>query len=413
MRPIAFVSCRYRVGVSKWVPYFIICVVMNINFESATGTWQLQRWPLNQHNSSLQAWDAADELLISHASQAIASFITTHQRQPKVLIINDSYGALSCALADCQQTQINDSLLAAQGTLYNREQNNLPSQQLKQLTSLEAYPSADIVLLKLPNNHSYLQYILQQLATVATPETLIFASAKAKDITRNVMAMFEQTLGPSSASLTVKKCRFIQSQFNPDLTPTKRVEFPLIWPLEHTNFKVINHANVFSREKLDLGARVFLKHLPQIAEQKTVIDLGCGNGVIGLKLLQLNSNIKLILTDESYMAIESARQTISHNLPEQLGQCDFVIDDCLQQQADKSADYILCNPPFHQQQEVTRHIANKMFLDAKRVLKQGGYFRIVANRHLNYSEVLQRLFGNCRLLATGPKFVILEAIKRS
>ena len=386
---------------------------MNINFESETGTWQLQRWPLNQHNSSLQAWDAADELLITHAVAAIASFTTTHQRQPNVLIINDSYGALSCALAGCQQTQINDSLLAAQGTLYNRQQNHLSTEQLTQLTSLDNYPSADIVLLKLPNNHSYLQFILQQLAIVATPETIIYASAKAKDITRNVMAIFEQLLGPSSASLTVKKCRLIQSQVNPATAQNKAVEFPIVWPLEGTSFKVVNHANVFSREKLDLGARVFLKHLPQLQDNQTVIDLGCGNGVLGLKLLQQNSTIKMIMTDESYMAIDSARQTIANNLPEQLAQCEFVIDDCLQQQADKSVDYILCNPPFHQQQEVTRHIANQMFTDAKRVLKQGGYFRIVANRHLNYTEVLQRLFGNCRLLATGPKFVILEAIKRS
>jgi 23S rRNA (guanine1835-N2)-methyltransferase len=386
---------------------------MNINFESETGTWQLQRWPLNQHNTSLQAWDAADELLIKHANEAITSFTTAQQRQPSVLIINDSYGALSCALPNCQQTQVNDSLLAAQGTLYNRQQNKLPKSQLTQLTSLEEYPLADIVLIKLPNNHSYLQFILQQLTKVATPDTLIYASAKAKDITRNVMAMFEQIIGPSSASLTVKKCRLIQSQFSAAKEPSKTVEFPIIWPLDSTGFKVVNHANVFSREKLDLGARVFLQHLPQLQNDQTVIDLGCGNGVIGLKLLQQNSTIKLILTDESYMAIDSARRTISNNLPEQLQQCEFVIDDCLQQQADKSADYILCNPPFHQQQEVTRHIANQMFLDAKRVLKQGGYFRIVANRHLNYAEVLQRLFGNCRQLATGPKFVILEAIKRS
>ena len=93
-----------------------------------------------------------------------------------------------------------------------------------------------------------------------------------------------------------------------------------------------------------------------------------------------------------------------------------VIDNCIDEHTmghGKSVDIVLCNPPFHQQHAVTGHIASQMFTDAKRVLKQGGRLRIVANRHLGYADVLKRLFGNCQQLAADPKFVILEAIKRS
>ena len=113
------------------------------------------------------------------------------------------------------------------------------------------------------------------------------------------------------------------------------------------------------------------------------------------------------------MAVDSARQTISQNLPQDVARCHFIVDDCLSSQPDKCADIVLCNPPFHQQHTVTSHIASQMFNDAKRVLKQGGRLRIVANRHLGYQQHLQRLFGNCRQLAADPKFVILEMIKRS
>ncbi|MDP5144403.1 methyltransferase [Rheinheimera baltica] len=387
---------------------------MNNTFTYAGGSLQLCRWPLNQPNSSLQAWDAADELLIQHTLEAAAQFTTSHNRQPKILIINDSFGALSCALANLEQVQVNDSLLAEQGTRYNREQNKLPLGQLHQQSSLQAYPNhPDIVLLKLPNNHSYLQFILQQLATVAHSDGIILASAKAKDITRNVLAMFDNTLGPTTASLTVKKCRLIQCQFNAKLKPSAAVNFPLRWPLDDSSNIVVNHANVFSREKLDQGARFFLQHLPLITAGQTVIDLGCGNGVLGLKLLQQCDDIALICCDESYMAVESAKMTIAENLPDKLSQCDFITDDCLSKQGDKTADYILCNPPFHQQHAVTSHIASQMFNDAKRVLKQGGHLRIVANRHLGYADILKRLFGNCRQLAADAKFVILDATKRS
>ncbi|PKM19135.1 MAG: methylase [Gammaproteobacteria bacterium HGW-Gammaproteobacteria-15] len=387
---------------------------MNTTFVHSQGSLQLHRWPLNQPNNSLQAWDAADELLILHAQEAIAQFTAQHQRQPTLLLINDSFGALSCALSDCTQFQINDSVLAAKGTLYNRQQNNIADSGLQQLSSLAPYPAQpDIVLLKLPNNHSYLQYVLQQLARVVTPQSIILASAKAKDINRNVLAMFDNTLGPATASLTVKKCRLIQCSFSAPLPGAAAVEFPLAWPLEQTEFTVINHANVFSREKLDQGARFFLQHLPEIKSAQRVIDLGCGNGVLGLALLSQHNDFQLLCCDESYMAADSARQTIATNLPDKLAQCEFIVDDCLSQQADKSADVVLCNPPFHQQHAVTGHIANQMFTDTKRVLKQGGRLRIVANRHLGYADVLKRLFGNCQQLAADPKFVILEAIKRS
>lgn len=387
---------------------------MNTTFNYAGGSLQLYRWPLHQPNASLQAWDAADELLLQHAQDAIARFAAQHNRQPELLIINDSFGALSCALAGYAQVQVNDSVLAERGTRYNREQNALGLTNLQQQTSLQPYPAAaDIVLLKLPNNHSYLQYILQHLATVVTPDSVILASAKAKDISRNVLTMFDRSLGPATASLAVKKCRLIHCQFDPQLRHADAVNFPLRWPQENSRYTLVNHANVFSREKLDQGARFFLQHLPLLNSGDLAIDLGCGNGVLGLSLLSQGKDIQLVCCDESYMAVASAQMTVGENLPAHLTQCQFRVDDCLSLQGDKTADYVLCNPPFHQQQAVTSHIANQMFKDAKRVLKQGGHLRIVANRHLGYAEVLQRLFGNCRQLAADPKFVILEALKRS
>ncbi len=387
---------------------------MNTTFNYADRSLQLQRWPLQQPNTSLQAWDAADELLIHHTFAAAETFSRQHNRAPRLLLINDSFGALSCALAEFDQIQINDSVLSEHATRHNRRQNNLDMAALQQQSSLDNYPdTADIVLLKLPNNHSYLQYILQQLASVVSADCIIFATAKAKEINRNVLHRFHTTLGPASASLTVKKCRLIECQVDPLLTTASHEAFPLRWPLENSPFTLVNHANVFSREKLDQGARFFLQHLPLLSEGQTVIDLGCGNGVLGLALLKQQVPITLLFCDESYMAVNSAQLTIAANLPSQLPQCQFIADDCLSQQSDRSADIIVCNPPFHQQHTVTSHIASQMFTEAKRVLKQGGRLRIVANRHLEYADVLKRLFGNCHQLAADPKFVILEVIKRS
>ncbi|WP_214000426.1 methyltransferase [Arsukibacterium sp.] len=384
---------------------------MNTQFQFGQISLTLHRWPLDQPNHSLQAWDAADELLIEAAHAAIVDYTATHMASPHILLLNDSFGALSCALATCQQTSSSDSFLAQQAVHYNRTANNIEHAQFSMINSLEPLPgNADIVLLKLPNNHSYLRFMLRQLAAVVRPETIILAAAKAKEINRNVLDIFNRQLGPAEASLTVKKCRLIRCQPEPG---KPQPNFPLQWPLEDTDFTLINHANVFAREKLDLGARFFLQHLPQDTAGQRIIDLGCGNGVLGLMLLAKQPDSNVVFTDESYMAVASAKANIELNLPHCLGNSEFMVDDCLAGQQEQSIDQIICNPPFHQQHTVTTHIATQMFTQAKRVLKQGGRLRIVANRHLNYQQQLQRLFGHCQQLAANPKFVILEAIKRS
>ncbi|MAD74216.1 MAG: methylase [Rheinheimera sp.] len=384
---------------------------MNTQFQFGQINLTLQRWPLNQPNHSLQAWDAADELLIEAVNTAATNFMAANNASPHLMLINDSFGALSCALAKWRQTSSTDSYLARQAVSYNRAANGLTNQQFTSIDSLSPLPTdADIVVIKLPNNHSYLRFILSQLAAIIRPETVVLAAAKAKEINRNVLDIFEKQLGPAEASLAVKKCRLIQCQ---PLQGKLQPQFPLRWPLAETDFTLVNHANVFAREKLDLGARFFLQHLPSDTAGQRIIDLGCGNGVLGLMLLAQQPDCQVVFTDESYMAIASANASIALNLPNSRNQVEFVVDDCLASQPDQSADQIICNPPFHQQHTVTTHIATQMFTEAKRVLKRGGRLRIVANRHLNYQQQLQRLFGHCQQLAANPKFVILEAIKRS
>jgi 16S rRNA G1207 methylase RsmC len=370
-------------------------------------TFTLDRYPPEQKNRSLQAWDAADELLLSHALPIL------QQNATPVLLLNDQFGALACALASYRPVQISDSYISELATRHNFTQNQLDLKLITQLNSLNPFPASPLVLIKLPNNHSFLRYQLRQLKQQLAPSATILASAKAKDITPKLLAIFQQELGPTSASLTVKKCRLITAGIDPALATPATPEFPIRWHSEDDQQLLVNHANVFSREQLDQGARFLLQHIPVCAPEQRVIDLGCGNGVLGLAMLQRQPQIKLVFADESYMAVDSARLTLAANRPDLLAQAEFTVDDCLSQQPDESADFIICNPPFHQQNAITDHIAWQMFADARRVLKKHGRLRIVANRHLAYSEKLARLFGGCIHIASNAKFTILEAIKRN
>lgn len=59
----------------------------------------------------------------------------------------------------------------------------------------------------------------------------------------------------------MEKARLINCTFNePPLADAPQT---VSWKLEGTDWTIHNHANVFSRTGLDIGARFFMQHLPE------------------------------------------------------------------------------------------------------------------------------------------------------
>ncbi|WP_445400375.1 methyltransferase [Zobellella sp. An-6] len=362
----------------------------------------LHRYPRHAQHG-LQAWDAADEYIMNELATQEWS------REAPLLIVNDGCGALTLALHQHSPYVMTDSRVAELALNANALDNGLePTWQL--LDSLAPWPEQPgLVLLKLPKTNAMLEYQLAALSRVAGPQTRLIAGAKAKDIHGSTLKLFEQYLGPTHTSLAWKKARLIFCAPDPAKAPAPLPPL-LAWPLEGTGFTIYNHANLFSRASLDIGARFLLEHLPADRPGR-MIDLGCGNGVLGLMALARNPQAQVSFVDESHMAVASARMNLERNLPAAEPRARFMVNNCLEGMAPDSADLVLCNPPFHQQQAITDHIAWQMFVDAKRVLRRGGELLLVANRHLDYHQKLKRLFGNQRVVASNRKFVILRAIK--
>lgn len=86
-----------------------------------------------------------------------------------------------------------------------------------------------------------------------------------------------------------------------------------------------------------------------------------------------------------------------------------MLQDGLAQTPPETFDLILNNPPFHTHQTTTDMTAWRMFNDAKAALRPGGELWVVGNRHLGYHVKLRRVFGNCEVVASDAKFVVLRA----
>jgi 16S rRNA (guanine1207-N2)-methyltransferase/23S rRNA (guanine1835-N2)-methyltransferase len=369
---------------------------------------KLLRYPPDLQHPSWQAWDAADEYIIEYVQSLSSLNASTRLR-----IYNDDFGTLACWFADYPTTWISDSFVAQQSCLMNLASNELGASNIRFADSLDRIDSpCDLVLIKIPKTTALLEQQLIDLQAVVTPDTQIIAAGKMLAIQKSTLALFEKYLGPTTTSLAKKKARLIFCK--PNTTLKHNSPYPTTWSTEKPEFKLVNHANVFSRQQLDIGARFMLEHLPKVGN-KTLIDLGCGNGVLGLHILFNNPQAHVIFVDESYMAVASAKENIQNNLADALTRCTFIVSNCLDEYLQNSqnelVDFVLCNPPFHQQNTITDHIAMQMFSDAKKALSNGGELIIVGNRHLDYPVKLKRMFRSVTHTANNQKFSIYTAIK--
>jgi len=368
--------------------------------ESAFGNFQLRRFPLRRRET-LRAWDAADEYLLSELAEGVAG---------QVLILNDRFGALSCALARYRPVMQSDSCLSTWSTRENLAANAIDPQSVTLIDSLTPHAlEYDLVLVRVTKTLALLEDELIRLRPHLKPDTRVIGAGMVKQIHRSTLELFEKIIGPTLTSLARKKARLIHA--TPDLSkPAPVSPYPVRYRLEGDDLELVNHANVFSRERLDIGTRLFIQHIPTDPGLRDIVDLGCGNGVVGTLAARANPGAAIRFLDESVMAVASARATFQGS--GLANPARFTLGDALDGVEENSADLILCNPPFHQGQVVGDEVAWCMFSQSRRVLRPGGELCIVGNRHLNYHVKLKRLFGNVEQLAANRKFVVLSARRR-
>lgn len=377
---------------------------MKVDFTVLSHKYALKRYPAQAQKDNLQAWDAADEYLVEYIEQE-----SLLKSDSKLAIVNDQFGALACCFHGYQPSWISDSFVAQKGMENNLKQNTINLSHITVMSDPnQLSDQLDIVIIKLPKVHDFLAHQLAALKPFLSESAIVIAAGKTQAVQKSVLSLFEKYIGPTRTSLAKKKSRLIFSTADSSIqnTPPK----PQVWKLENSPFTLTNHANVFARNQLDIGARLMLAHLPN-CEQKRVIDLGCGNGVLGLMTLANQQPKQVKFVDESAMAVLSAKQNVEQNLPDRLSHCQFEQSNCLEHLSKPEAEVVLCNPPFHQQNTISDHIAWQMFNDAYRVLTPKGELRVVANRHLGYHEKLKRIFGGAKVIASNNKFVILSSIK--
>jgi 16S rRNA G1207 methylase RsmC len=351
----------------------------------------LTRYPIVS-GDTLLPWNAADELVVEYIENI-------NFDNKRILVLNDSFGAISSNIDSGEVVFYTDSFISQQAAIINIKR---PITFINDLEEIKG--NFDFIILKIPKNYSFLEDILIALGRCTGDGSKLIATSMVKHLAAGAFDLINKYVGVTTTSLAKKKARIVFADFQNQMFDSP---YPLEITIDNFDFKITNHSNVFSREKLDIGTRFFLEHIPIIYSGR-ILDLGCGNGLVGIKAKMINPKADIVFSDDSKMALLSAK---TNYFKISKDEASFVWTNCFEQAREGSFDLVLCNPPFHQGHTVGDFVAKQMFKDAKMVLKAGGALRIIGNSHLGYQVELKKLFGNASKIAQSKKFTIWESIK--
>jgi 23S rRNA (guanine1835-N2)-methyltransferase len=365
---------------------------------------RLRRLPLKD-GDRLQAWDAADSYLLRHLDDDPGL-----PTAGPLLLVNDAFGALATVLHDRAPVVWSDSHLSRRALRHNLAANGCDPDGVPFVPATAAPPDGiAVALIKLPRSLAFLRDQLLRLRPRLRPDARVVLGGMIKHTPMAAWRLLEEVIGPTATTPGWRKARLgvARPEPRPDLPAAGP---PASYPLPGTDLTLQSLPNVFSRERPDPGTRLLLDHLPRRDDAFTALDLGCGNGILAVALARRCPGARITGIDESYQAVASALRN-RDLVPDGATRLAFTVDDEGATVPDASCDLVVCNPPFHQGPATGDLTAWTMFTTARRVLRPGGRFLLVGNRHLGYHAKLQRLFGRVDLVASNRKFVVLSAVR--
>ncbi|WP_127572120.1 class I SAM-dependent methyltransferase [Georgenia faecalis] len=368
---------------------------------------RLRRYPdIEAHD--LVAVDATDRLVLDEAAAALAD-----AGPGEVVVIGDRYGALTLgavALHGARDVRVHqDTLVHERALVANAEREGLAG-TFRQLSLVpELVTGARVVLLQLPRGLAALEEIAELVAAHAAPDVVVVAGGRLKHMSRGMNDVLGQHFADVTASLARQKSRCLIARR--PTAPATFPSFPRTQVDEESGMSIAAHGAAFAGPSLDMGTRYLLSFLPEMSPAaRDAIDLGCGTGALAAGLAAQRPDLHVVATDTSDAAVRSARATLEANGV--ADRVEVVRADGLEGQPPRSADLIVCNPPFHVGATLQPDVAIELFKDAARVLRPGGELWTVFNSRLGHAGALRRIVGSTKVMGDNGRFTVTRSIKQ-
>lgn len=160
---------------------------------------------------------------------------------------------------------------------------------------------------------------------------------------------------------------------------------------------------LFGWDKIDTGSALLAQqftHYPP-ADNARVVDLGCGYGYLCAQL-SMQGDYQFTATDNNAAALLACTKNFQG-----LGLQGVVLPSNAGDELESDiADYLICNPPFHQGFQVEGDLTDRFLKQAARLLKPGGQALFVVNEFIPLGKKAAGCFIETELIARDKGFCV-------
>jgi len=146
-------------------------------------------------------------------------------------------------------------------------------------------------------------------------------------------------------------------------------------------------SGVYSYGRIDKATKILLDHM--VVHGESLLDLGCGYGVIGIVAKKEYPRMKVFMSDINKRAVEFAKINAKDNNVD----VDIRWGDLYEPWKDMRFDMIVCNPPI----VAGKRVWMKIIEDAPEYLNDGGSLQMVAYHNKGGKRIkgyMEKVFGN-------------------
>ena len=175
--------------------------------------------------------------------------------------------------------------------------------------------------------------------------------------------------------------------------------------LRNNSFVFYTQAGVFSKNNLDYGSQLLIENITLNEQIKTIIDVGCGYGPIGLALAKDN-DLFVYMYDINERAVNLSKLNAKTN---KITNVEISVNNLLEGVSVK-ADLVVTNPPIR----TGKQTIFKLYEQAYTVLNQNGSFYCVIQKKQGAPSTYKKLvdlYGNCEIIAKSKGYWVLKANK--
>ncbi|WP_394176627.1 methyltransferase [Thalassotalea litorea] len=260
----------------------------------------------------------------------------------------------------------------------------------------------DLIIIYFPKSkHEYI-YLLSMLASVLHKDGLVLVVGDNKGGVKSSQKLATKLTKDYQKLDSARHCSLFSCTFAENIAQFSLQDWVSSFAIEFAGqtLQIQYLPGVFSRGELDKGTALLLNNLPS-SMHGTILDFGCGAGVIGAAIASRYPDTDVHMLDVNAMALASARMTLEAN-----GLKGKVFASDGLSHVSQQYQYVVSNPPFHQGIK-THYATTETFLtDIRKFIHGKGQLTIVANSFLKYPPILKQHFKHYELKATGQGFSI-------